>query len=390
LKKTSLAGVFAALPISFLPAIALAQSVSAVPASIAASGAAPVPATSMTMPPTSSVTLYGRLDASVNYQAYSATATRPHQHAVTLSNDTSWWGFRGTEDLGGGNRAYFKMEGGFQIDTGGMSGTSLFNRETYLGLGNVNLGSIQAGSQFSPTIWMSVKVDPFLRQNAGANFTLLQAGPTGVPRGYAIQYQNAVQYISPVIWGFSGKALISAGEGSPNGPSYAAELEYSHGPLYVGMAYDQFKTAAGPVGVHTTTAPVLETNYTLGAAYDFHVVKIGGMVETNHIDGVPDMNAWMLGATIPVTSVSDVRTSFAHRSQSGASASLTALGYFYKLSKRTEVYTSAGHTNNSGSAAFGVWPVTPPNPDLGNTTGTGPLAPGRDVTSFQVGMRHYF
>lgn len=336
-----------------------------------------------------SVTLYGRINVSANYQSYAATATKPAQHAVTLSSDTSWWGLRGVEDLGGGNRAYFKMEGGFQVDTGTQSNaSSIFNRETYGGLGSAAFGSVQAGSQYSPSIWMSAKVDPFLRSNVGAQFTLLQAGPTGVPRGYAIQYQNAVQYISPTIAGITARALISAAEGSPNGASYAGGVEYAAGPLYLGFTYDQSKVAAAAVGL-APGVPVQEANYAFAAAYKFSVARVSGWYETNHVDGARNVTGWMLGATIPVGDVSEIRTSFAHRNQHNANASLLAGGYFYKLSKRTEVYTAIARLENSGTASFGVWPVAPPNPDLGNPT-SGPLSPGRDVKSFQVGMLHVF
>ncbi len=336
----------------------------------------------------SQVTLYGRINLSANVQSYDATATKPSQHAVTLSSDTSWWGLRGTEDLGGGNRAYFKMEGGFQADTGGMSSTSLFNRETFAGLGSDTWGSIQAGSQWSPAILMSLKVDPFLRANTGAQFTLLQGGPAGVPRGYTIQYQNAVQYISPTIAGLTVRALASAGEGSVNGPSYAGGIDYANGPLYLGVVYDQGKVTAAAVGL-PPGAPVTEANYSFAAAYKFSFARFSGWYESNHIDGARNVTGWMVGATVPVTDVSEVRTSLAQRNQYNAHASLLAAGYFYKLSKRTEIYTSAGRLDNSGTAAFGIWPVTAPNPDLGNPT-NGPLAPGRDVKSIQFGMLHYF
>lgn len=336
-----------------------------------------------------SVTLYGRINVSANYQSYAATATKPEQHGVTLSSDTSWWGMRGVEDLGGGNRAYFKLEGGFQVDTGSQSNpSSIFNRETYAGLGSDTFGSIQAGSQYSPSIFISAKVDPFIRSNVGAQFSLLQAGGTGVPRGYGIQYQNAVQYISPTIAGITARALISAAEGSPNGASYAGSLEYANGPLYVGFIYDQVKVASAAVGL-APGAPVEDANYSFAAAYKFSFARVGGWYETNHIDGAKNVTGWMLGATIPVGEVSDIRTSFAHRNQQNANASLLAAGYFYKLSKRTEIYTAIARLENSGTASFGIWPIAPPNPDLGNPT-NGPLAPGRDVKAFQVGMLHVF
>ena len=61
-----------------------------------------------------SVTLYGRLDGGVYHQSRSG----PAAHSVTLSSDTSYFGFRGQEDLGGGLSAVFKMESQFDVSSG--------------------------------------------------------------------------------------------------------------------------------------------------------------------------------------------------------------------------------------------------------------------------------
>ncbi|MES2944835.1 MAG: porin, partial [Pseudomonadota bacterium] len=56
----------------------------------------------------STVTLYGRLNVGVQHLSYSATPTRASSSLTAITSDASLWGLRGTEDLGGGSRAYFK------------------------------------------------------------------------------------------------------------------------------------------------------------------------------------------------------------------------------------------------------------------------------------------
>ena len=69
----------------------------------------------------SSVTIYGRLDASVgaNKAGAPATAKSTSQLESGLLS-TSRLGFRGTEDLGGGMRALFQLEGELKVDDGTM------------------------------------------------------------------------------------------------------------------------------------------------------------------------------------------------------------------------------------------------------------------------------
>jgi predicted porin len=62
----------------------------------------------------SSVTLYGVADAGVTYVNGLTTGLACDSGA----NKTSRLGFRGVEDLGGGLKANFVLEGGFNLDNG--------------------------------------------------------------------------------------------------------------------------------------------------------------------------------------------------------------------------------------------------------------------------------
>nr|WP_015585977.1 porin [Comamonas sp. 7D-2]AGJ70625.1 BhbC [Comamonas sp. 7D-2] len=172
-------------------------------------------------PSSSSVQLYGRLDAAVNSVRISGAGATPASQRSFLSSDTSRWGVRGTEDLGGGLQAFFKLESGFNVDTGVQANAAqYFNRETLVGLRDTNYGTLQLGSQFTPNIAMSLRVDPFQRSGMGAMLTLFQrGGPAGI-LGYPAMHNNAVQYISPSFNGIVGKAMYATNEGvSPFGHS---------------------------------------------------------------------------------------------------------------------------------------------------------------------------
>ncbi|WP_398498372.1 porin [Variovorax sp.] len=344
---------------------------------IAAASASAALASPLCAQAQSSVTLYGILDTSVEHFSFGRTATRPSGSLTAMTGDTSRFGFRGIEDLGGGLRAYFKLEAGFQSDTGApTSAAAYFNRETYVGIGDARLGALQLGSQWAPGLLMSLKVDPFTRFGVGGQYTLLQ----GV-RGYQNRYENTVQYISPDIGGFTARLLASASEGAATGNSYSASLEYAKGPLYVGLVYDMAKASAASIGL--SGSPRTSRTASLGASYDLEVAKLGAWYQVNRIDTLPDARGYMLGLMVPV-GAGELRASYARRSGAGANASLVALGYGHYLSKRTQLYANVGRLDNKGSAAFRMGPATAEQAAAGL-----PFA-GQDTTGTQFGIRHYF
>ncbi|WP_428422877.1 porin [Methylibium sp.] len=322
----------------------------------------------------SNVTIYGRLDASINLQRFSAVAGADSTTRKTVSSDTSLWGLRGTEDLGGGMRAFFKLENGYQIDTGSAQvPTKFWNREALVGIGDSRYGSVQLGSQFTPAIWLTRAIDPFIRSNNGANLNLLQG-----LRGYAVMHDNAVQYISPNWDGLSVRAIVAASEGGP-GRGHSLAAEYKRGNGFVAVSYDNIKVpgvAVGRPGVSTLDSQT----YALGGTYDLGTVKLHGWVQTNRIDGLSNVNGYMLGTTVPL-GPGEIRASVIRRDAQAGNATQSAIGYFHLMSKRTTLYASIAKVDNKGAAAFGMWP--------GRLDIAAP-APGQDITGLQVGIRHTF
>ncbi len=86
-----------------------------------------------------SITLYGVVDAGVEFLTnVPNAATGGSNNAVRMSAgnlSTSRWGLRGAEDLGGGLKAVFTLENGFDLDTGSANqGGRLFGRQAFVGL----------------------------------------------------------------------------------------------------------------------------------------------------------------------------------------------------------------------------------------------------------------
>jgi predicted porin len=326
----------------------------------------------------SNVTVYGLIDMSVNYARFGSTANKPADNFYALSSDASRLGFRGTADLGDGRHAYFKLEAGVSVDTGAQtSATQFWNRESYVGLSDNVLGSVQMGSQYTPAVWSSNKVDPFARFGLGAIVGLLQ----GSPRGWAVTLNNSVQYISPNLDGLVGRLMAAPGEGSPTGRSYAASLEYAHGPLYLVANQDRTGVTAASAGL--SGGPVTAITTSIGATYDFRIVKLAGWYQTNRVANAPHANGYLVGMTLPA-GPGEFRATYVRRNLENADASQMAVGYYYFLSGQTMLFGQVGRLDNSGTAAFGL------GPSRTEEAAAGLLVAGRDTTGLQLGIRYTF
>lgn len=320
-----------------------------------------------------SITLYGRVDTAVYYQS----RAHPGGHTTTLSSDTSHFGFRGLEDLGGGLSALFKLESQFDISAGAASATQFFNRESYVGLRSATWGTVMLGSMWGPSVWISGKADAFGRAQLGAVQTFLQGAAN---RGNTFQFNNAVQYVSPTVGGLFGRAYVQAAEGATTGRNYAMALDYTRGPAFVGLSYDNAQISGATVGLPAVPVTRAKT-IGIGGAYDFKVVRLMGYLQNNSVPTLADATSKNVSAAVPF-GAGEFRVAVSRWDRpSNADAKRLAVGYTHFLSKRTQVYgVMARLTNGSGSTTQ-LFPI-------GQDSAA--LVPGQDVTSVGIGMRHLF
>ncbi|WP_050460943.1 porin [Herbaspirillum autotrophicum] len=340
----------------------------------------------------SNVIFYGKLDLALDLTRFSSVPGRAGQSIPYLSNDISYWGLTGTEDLGDGTRAYFKLESGFSMDTGASSGGSkLFDREAYVGYG-AGWGALQLGSQFSPALFLQARSDAYARHGNGGGFTLTQQTPGNV-RGFAGAgtLDNAIQYVSPRGKDFSFRFLHALSERATSpkdlGQYDSASLEYAKGPLFAGIAYED-QTLAG-LNPNTTRS---NRTLTAGLTYDFTVFKLFSYLMKNKLDGEKDVNAYQAGINYPI-GVDTVRATYTTRrleDTAGGRASTYALGFYHPLSIRTTLYASYAHLNNGSATNLGLWPSMKSYLPPVAAGGAGLPLGGQDVSSFEIGIRHTF
>jgi predicted porin len=242
----------------------------------------------------SSVTIYGLIDASVGYN--SKVATTPGQTGNKVSLDSgairgSRLGFRGTEDLGGGLKALFNLENGFNVDTGtAAQGGQLFGRTATVGLSG-SFGTVLLGRQkdFLDDVAAYTSVADF-----GTMVSNVHAKDLDRTNGERVN--NSIRYNTPNVAGFYGSAIYGFGEqagSSSTGQSYGIGGAYANGPFNIGLGYFQAKKASNAAGsspssdVNSGTATTCATGaggvgetclktWTLAASYQLGQAKLHG------------------------------------------------------------------------------------------------------------------
>ncbi|CAB3794786.1 porin [Pararobbsia alpina] len=182
-----------------------------------------------------SVTLYGVLDEGVTYVNNVVGSDHQGHSLVALQSGVlqgSRWGLKGAEDLGGGLKAIFQLESGFNINNGSSGqGGRLFGRQSFVGLSSDHWGTLTLGRQYDSVVDYVQPVT--MNGNWGAMFS--HAGDIdNSDNGFRIN--NAVKYASPNLSGLEFGGLYALGGESGNS-TLSLGASYARGPLYLGAGY---------------------------------------------------------------------------------------------------------------------------------------------------------
>ena len=263
---------------------------------------------------------------------------------------TSWYGFSGSEDLGGGLKANFALNGFFRPDTGEtgrFGGDPQFSRDAFVSLSG-NFGEVALGRgkapNFLPTILFNPVGDSFqfsplvLHSNVslfnGTGWASTNPSDTG--------WSNQITYSSPSFSGLKANVHYQAGEVANNKKNIGLNLLYSTGPLGLTAFWerDQVKNPATPANLITPLLADTRTVWMLGGSYDATVVKGFATYSKSSSDltAVADKTTWSLGASAPVAGGKVLLAYAESKVQGGKERNTATLGYDYFLSKRTDVY----------------------------------------------------
>lgn len=337
------------------------------------------------------VTLYGVVDAGLGYDMSKHKhheAGKAHREsrlrAVESVMAGSRFGMMGSESLGDGVRAVFKLESGFNAVNGRSGqGRRLFGRDAYVGLQSDTMGGLYFGRQSNGSDAYLDAIDPF-----GTAF-----GLSGVDTviGNSTRGDNMVVYKTPNMAGLS--ALVgysfnvddnvresSFGTGNNNRLTTFGAM-YANGPFTMVGTYDYFRAAPTSLsnrrGGLPQWGPGTIKAGSLGASFDLEVVKLagavghtsGGWISGKDLEGTlledeesrmggtrvrPGFKALstMVGLTVPV-GPGTVMTSWQRADPNNDSLTgarhimnVYALGYRHALSKRTALYAYGAYVDH--------------------------------------------
>jgi len=303
----------------------------------------------------SSVTVYGRLNVTVESSKYGEDADRVGE----VNNNSSRIGFKGTEDLGGGLKAGFQIEHGFD-PTEGTANTQFWGRQAEVNLSG-NFGTIRLGT-FTPDSYYATSDYIGMHNHETGDSSDAFYATVGTST-------NKVGYATPNLSGFQG--FISVAEGSiADGTKKTWDLAayYDRGPLHLGAGFDKQEDLK---------------QFAIRGLYEFGAFTVGALYQRDtglsHC-GDESRNYFRVSGMYAF-GANELHLNVGRAGECGdvddSAATQWTVGYNYNLSKRTKLYTY--YTAVSAGDATYI-----------NKLGDAVQYYGGDRNHFAVGIRHNF
>jgi predicted porin len=306
------------------------------------------------------VQVYGLIDAGVEAVDHAGPNDHGMVRVISGGKNTSRWGFRGSEDLGGGLKAVFNLEGGILMDTGAADG-ALFKRQANVGLDG-SFGRVVIGRSFTTTYDLVIKFDPL---GFAPNYSWATSGNATGPSKYGMTtaFDNLIKYTG-TTGGFTYGATIGFGEQPGNAADsrkYAVGGSWVGGPLSLMASYEQINgnTVAATGNRDETSA------FHLGAAYQagswrYQAGMRGYKLESGKA-ATPDVRAdtYWLGITDVIGKVTLTGAVYHINTKNlpaakDADPTMIVARAMYALSKRTDLYLVAAHAKADHGQLVGL------------------------------------
>jgi predicted porin len=308
-----------------------------------------------------SVTLYGIVDQSVRFTTNSNAA---NDNQVQLTNGAitnSRWGLKGEEDLGGGLKALFRLESGFEPQTGAVDMNALFGRYAYVGLSG-RFGTFTLGRQGTESFNFFGDFDPLTVGNYTANSWpfFMTIGRISNTASYAGQFGGL--HLG-ATYGF-GQQPGSLSQGS----YWGTRVSYDLGPASFGGTYQESRDLNNNVqrmwglgGKYAFGTATLFVGYMGGSdatgfvdsALNAGTVSGGNFVDNPRRDMTLYTGAvWQAMPDLAITGAfyyDDMKNVNGFADNSGKRYTGVLLAE-YSLSKSTQVYATVDYNKVSGGA----------------------------------------
>ena len=407
----------------------------------------------------SSVTLYGTIDASVGYvqnggtlnstgttlnQPAALTSPQPAISVATAATyqtanyigtfdsavQSSVWGMKGSEDLGGGMKAIFQVEGDLNSVNAFNNASGVFRRGEFAGLQG-GFGEITLGLRANQLV--AASGEAIVVANNSVMLT------TKAAMNYGDDYtKNAITYISPVIAGST--AILQYGASNTtndiaSGSTLNGAFRTTQGAFSAIAAFQLRNSVVGStsnlpatanadtiIGGGTTTAVTAKasgvatvvnptaantggnkTTYLAGLKYQVTpAVKVGYTYVNNYIDAAGVGAASSTGVTAATQKYTIAESIFSLGYQASpnllvglayvvntADSNMTNLIAKYSLSKRTTTYAQVGYVrngngyDNNGNSIGAMLPIF-------DQTSSTPIATSNGAQQVGAAMSGYY
>jgi general bacterial porin, GBP family len=322
----------------------------------------------------SSVTLYGIVDAGITYT--NNQGGHSAWQATQGNVQGSRWGLLGSEDLGGGTKALFRLENGFSAETGASGqGGRMFGRSAWVALSNDRAGTLTLGRQYN-------SVQDYLSNmqinGVGALSQYANAVYDNDDLNNTYRTNNAVKYTTPTLAGLTANAMYAfsntAGEFA-NNRAWSVGADYVSGPVHLDAAYSLVNNpasntaGAAPSDNYYGTGSSIISNvkrnqvWGAGGSYQYGLATLALLYTNSQFEiisgGSLHFANYEASLRYQFTPTTLVSLGYIYTSQESSAASAPnahynqiALGGEYFLSKTTDLYLNGIYQRGTGMNAW--------------------------------------
>lgn len=305
------------------------------------------------------VTLYGAVDAAV-VKSDSGTLL-----SGGGEGNVSYWGIRGSEDLGSGLKASFQLEDGINFanqtndNGGGASTTSVFNRASFIALGG-GFGQVALGNQFNPYVGTVLTGAVGCQNLAGCYvpayfLTGLNPFSGGGTSTNAFFVNDTITYTTPDLGGLSATVMNKRAANNDATRLNALSASYAVGGVNL---------SAGTMHLNAD-----RTETSVAANTTISGISVGGSYVTSK-SAAQEQKGYLIGASFPLVENLSAGVNYA---QNDATTKVKQINVNlkYTLSKSTSAYLL--HSNFDNATV---------------RTNSGVTSSGDSVTT--IGLQHLF
>jgi len=330
------------------------------------------------------VKISGQIDYGV--QSYSGSGATQVGKGTSFEQggwaDHSSIAFSGSEDIGGGLKAFFNLEAGFTQngDFGNGGSGNLFSRESKLGLSG-DFGTVTLGQQLSPYILAHAVTQAGTAGHFWVNRIIMGGGLSAAAcpnQACASTYgsggffiPNAFAYTTPSINGWTATVLSATKQGAQDGTLSAIPVDRDK--------YTSYNVSGSVAGINIATGYQKRDNtyssWVAGATYGIGDLTLGANVSSHKDQGADAVGTYLISASYALGGGTSIAGGVARNDLSTAQT-LTNIGIKHDLSKRTFVYLTHNRATNGAISSLA---------DRANYATT-----GRDNNNTVLGVAHSF